>query len=561
MFERPLLQDNIWDNLLHFNYTYFTTRAWPMCLGMVLAVLVVCLFFLRNCLRNKQLYAGAFASDAFVFNKKSLGNWLGLLAVTTVIIFTEVYMYIGENSLFENYDLMAINTTRSMRFGLVASFDYIRVIPLASWYLSTLYAITQNILAIKFFVVLQIIFMAWSLYAFFNYIPVTKRLVMIAILLFMPTVLQTSNIIFPERDMVIVLMLGLICARKYCVSHKLSWAALFVFFVNVAFYTKETCITFYFGILLTSIFYNIIKGRIVVASFMRPWLIIKEMPLEFLIGVSLLCYTTIYELLQGEENFYISANNQSLWQQLVNYRMELVLLVMALGIAIYRMIKNFNMAANPLFRSGLLIGALSSAILIVVILKLSPSTPHLAGKSYYMLVSTIFALAYLFECLSYRWALGGLSVLLVVYSAYMNVMYYRQSKGEYYRQVAEFMAEHTIKNKPNALFVLEGPYATKSLWQWIVETWSTAYRYYFNDRLFIIKSDIHYLDKTVANKINLYNRIPEIYFPMIPAPLPIKGDWLVINKNNKTTKAANLRKDYKDNLVYENALFEVYAPK
>lgn len=561
MFEKPLLQDNIWDNFLHFNYTYFTTRAWPMCLGIVLAVLIVCLFFLRNCLRNKQLYTGVFAGEIFKFNKKSLSDWLGLLAVAIVIIFTEVYMYTGENSLFENYDLMAINTTRSMRFGLVASFDYIRVIPLASWYLSTLYAITQNILAIKFFVVLQIIFMAWSLYVFFNYIPVAKRLVMIAILLFMPTVLQTSNIIFPERDMVIVLMLGLIFARKYCVSHKLIWAALFIFFVNVAFYTKETCITFYFGILLTSIFYNIIKGRIVMASFVRPWRIIMEMPLEFLIGVSLFCYTVIYELLQGEENFYISANNQSIWQQLVNYRMELTVLGAAMGIAIYRMIKNFNISTNPLFRSGLLIGAFCSAALIVVILKLSPSTPHLAGKSYYMLVSTIFALAYLFEYISCQWILRGLSVLLVVYSAYMNMMYYRQSKGEYYRQVAEFLAEHTIKNRSNMLFVMEGPYATKSLWQWIVETWSTAYRYYFNDRIFVIKSDVHYLDRSVANKINLYNHIPEIYFPMVPAPLPIKGDWLVINKNNQTAKAVNLRKDYKDNLVYENALFEVYAPK
>ena len=42
---------------------------------------------------------------------------------------------------------------------------------------------------------------------------------------------------------------------------------------------------------------------------------------------------------------------------------------------------------------------------------------------------------------------------------------------------------------------------------------------------------------------------------------PLKEDWVIINKNNNSTKASNLRNEYKGNLVYENKLFEVYKPK
>lgn len=561
MFERPLLQDDIWANFLKFNHTYFTSRTWPMWLGVVAAVLVVAMFLLRNALKNKQLYQGVFAKDVFIFDYRKIGDMLGLFAVMASIVFIEVYIYTSENTLFENYDLMAINTTRTMRYGLVASFDFVRVIPLASWYLSTLYAITQNIMLIKAFVMLQIMLMSWALYAFFNYIPVVKRLFMIALFLLSPTFLQTSNIIFPERDVVILLMLGLICARKYCLTHKFWWAAAFVFLVNVSFYTKETCIVFYFGIMIISILYNVIKENIVFDSFLHPWKIIKSMPLEFLIGLSLFGYLFVFEIMQNKDNFYLDANNQPLIGQIVNYRMELILLMIAISMAISELFKNRNFETNPLFRSGLLFGSVCVVITVVFVLKLAPSTPHLADRSYYLLITHLFVLAYLFEHISGKWMLGGLSVVMAVYSIFMNMRYYNEAKGMYYREVAEFMEKHSTPQKPTAMFIMEDEYVTKTLRQWIIETWATSYRYYFNDRDFVIKSDAHYLDRNIRQKLRLYDSIPLIYFHIEPQALPIEGDWVVVNKNNKTKKANNIRKDYEGRLVYENALFEVYEPK
>jgi len=561
MFELPWLQDNIWQNFLKFNYTYLSTRPWLFYLGVVALVLAVSMIFLRNCLSNKKLYADCFSDKIYVFDYKKASDWVALVAVIAAIIFTEVYILTLENSLFENYDLMAINTTRSMRFGLVASFDYIRVIPLGSWYLSSLYAITQNIIVIKIFVLFQTMLVAWALAVFFNYIPVAKKLWMIAILLVMPTLLQTANIIFPERDMIIALMLGLIFARKYCRTHQLKWAAFFILFANIAIYTKETCIIFYSGIVLTSLIYNVITEKIVMKSLLKPWRIIQIMPIEFLLALSLLCYVVIFEILQNGANFYLSANKQTLLQQLVSYRLELILMAVAVGIAVYRLIKFYSEKNNPMFRSGLLVGAICTAVAIVVIFRLSPSTPHLAGKSYYMLTSTLFVLAYLFEYIDNKKLLGVLGVLLIVYSVQTDMMFHRQNKGVYYREVAEYMADHTKPKTVNPVFILEGPYVTKTLWQWIIETWSTAYRYYFNDRIFVIKSDVHYLDRNITQKLKIFNNIPLIYFPLVPKPLPEKGDWLVINKENKSTKAINLRQAYKNNLVYENALFEIYMPK
>lgn len=561
MFERPWLQDNIWSNFLKFNYTYISTRQWPLCLGIIALVLVVSMFFLRKFLRDKKLYEGSFSDKVYVFDYKKASDWIALLAVMAGIVFTEVYILTLENSLFENYDLMAINTTRTMRYGLVASFDYIRVIPLGSWYLSSLYAITQNIIIIKIFVLFQTMLAAWALSAFFNYIPVARKLWMIAILLVMPTLLQTANIIFPERDMIIALMLGLIFARKYCRTHQIRWAAAFLLFVNIAFYTKETCIIFYFGIVLTSLIYNIVAQKIVMKSLLKPWKIIQIMPLEFLLGLSLLGYTVIFSMMQNGTNFYLSANTQTLMQQLETYRLELILMGLAMGIAIYRLIKFYSEKNNPMFRSGLLVGAVCTAIMVVAVFKLSPSTPHLAGKSYYMLTSTIFVLAYIFEYLKSKKTVGILCAILLIYSILTDIAFHQQNKGIYYREVAEYMAEHTVPKSVNHLFVLEGPYVTKTLWQWIIETWSTSYRYYFNDRIFVIKSDVHYLDRSIVQKLRVFNNIPLIYFPLVPQPQPVKGDWLVINKENQTTKAINLRQEYSGKLVYENALFEVYAPK
>lgn len=284
------------------------------------------------------------------------------------------------------------------------------------------------------------------------------------------------------------------------------------------------------------------------------------MPLETLIGLSLVGYTVIYIKMQEGDNFYLSANKADILSQLNTYRFELSLLAIAVIMAVRRVVLQPLFKDNPFFREGLLLGAICSALMVVAIFKLAPTTPHLAGKSYYLLVSTIFAAAYIFEHLRTKTLMALLAVYMLAYSLVMNIRYKQNENGGYYREIAEFMAEHTSTVRPNTLFVMEKNYGTKVLNQWIVETIDTAFRYYFDDRLMIFKSDAHHLDRSIVGKLNLYGRIPLIYFPIIPQALPQAGEWLIIHKQNTTTKANNLRQQYRANKVFENRLFEVYAP-
>lgn len=561
MFEKPWFQENIWQNFINFNLTYMTSRPWLYYLLPFFASLLILALILKKFLQKSDNYKNLFSENKYVFDKQNKLDWLALFTLIISIVFTEIYIFLGEHSLFENYDLMAINTTRSMRIGLVTNFDFVRVTPFAGWFLSSLYAITQNIILIKDFVLLQIFLMSWSLYAFFNYIPVAKRLFMIALIIIMPTFLQTTNIIFPERDMIIVVMLSLICIRKYSLTNNFVWAICFLFLLNIGCYIKEPCVFLYFGIMITSLFYHIYVGNVTIKNCINPFNIIKNMPLEFLIGFSLLVYYSIFIFLQQGENLYLNANNQSIDKQLATYHLELILMIISCCFLFFKNFKQKQALTNPMFRSGLIVGSLCTVFFIIVVFRLAPTTPHLAERSYYLLLPAIFFIAYIFENVSsWRW-LAIFSIVLSIYSVYLNINYFNKASGKYYREIAEVMAENTSPKETNSIFIQEGPYRTKMLWQWIVETWSTSYRYYFNDRIFTFKSDIHYLDRNATQKLQLFNSLHLIYFPIIPQPLPLKEDWVIINKNNNSTKASNLRNEYKGNLVYENKLFEVYKPK
>ena len=156
---------------------------------------------------------------------------------------------------------------------------------------------------------------------------------MIALIIIIPTFLQTTNVIFPERDMIIVVMLSLICMRKYSLTKKFVWLISFLLLLNIGLYIKEPCVFLYFGIMITSLLYHIYVGNITIKNCINPLKIIKTMPLEFLIGLSLLVYYTIFLILQQGENLYINANNQSIDKQLITYHLELLLMLISCGLS------------------------------------------------------------------------------------------------------------------------------------------------------------------------------------------------------------------------------------
>lgn len=563
MFDTPFFQDNIWSNLLKFNLTTLTSRGWLPWMLIVALVLASAVWCLRKQLRTSPAYFNLFENNTYKFHKHSKSDWGALAALSGALILTAWYMFTTENSFFENFDLMALGTMRSLKTGLIPNFDFARITPLAFWNLSTLYAITHNMYLIKAFVFIQLLLAVAAAYYFFDNIPTARRLSFLAVFLLTPTMLLTSKVVFPDREIIILLMLSLICIRRFSRSSSLKWLGGFLFFMNFAIYTKETCILFYFGPLAASLLYNIWNEKITPRSFLHPMDSIRQMPLEFLMGLSMFLYAIVYFLLQmpNAQNIYLQTNFHP-WQELLfYYKFELAVLLVALGIAVERLRRNYNTAANPMFRSGLVVGGFCVAVTIIFILQTAPNSPHLAGKTYYLLLPLLFSLAYIFRHVRSRLTLLVLSAALLLYSAVEDYKARQGEIGVYYREVAEFMAQQLPKGKEKKdisfLFVIDKPQAEDDIDKWVIEAWSSVYYYYLEDYHIVFKSDKH-IPRTLQDLLKLRIFRPIIYFPIIPQEKPAPGDWVIINKNNQLPKTLEIKKQLPDKPLFENKLFEVY---
>ena len=566
MFDIPLFRDHILENILKFNSTTLISRLWLPWLLIVAAGLALAVWILRRPLKEGS-WAGLFYDEQYKFNRRSPKDWWGLLFLTAAFVITGVYVFSLENSLFESFDTMGFGTMRNMKEGVVPNFDTMRITPLAFWDLSTLYAVTHNIYMIKSYLLAQLALAVVCMYCFFNYIPVARRLTMLAVLLLTPTMLQTAQIIFPDREIIIAVMLSLICLRHFCRTQKFRWLTGFLFFMIVALYTKETCVLFYFGIVAASVLYRIWQEDITPRSFLHPWRTLSKMPLEVLLGIGLFSFLVIYSLFipSNEENLYLSFNQSASLQEFIRYYgFELSLLMSAVVVLLWQMQKHSDSRINPMFRGGgLLVGGISVAA-GVMILGLIPRTWHLYGKTYYLLLPTLFALAWLFQNMRNFVVLTLVSVTILACSARANIIGYKSEEGHYYRQVADFMAQQRQEatQEPVNIFLIERPCPDEQQ-IWALETWNMVYHYYFYPYPMFFKTKFYNLKdlkRMLYNKI-VYDKILYHYlYPIIPQSKPQTGDWVIIHKQNREPDTLNIIKDL-PKPSYENKLFEVYHAK
>jgi len=288
---------------------------------------------------------------------------------------------------------------------------------------------------------------------------------------------------------------------------------------------------------------------------------------EFLIGMSLLLYAIIHFLLQtpNDENLYLSTNTYS-WQMLIYYyKFESTIALAALGMLIARAVRNYNTAANPMFRGGLVIGSVCVAVTIIFILQTAPNSPHLAEKTYYLQLPLLFSLAYIFQNTRSRLILAVLSLALLIYSAGEIIKARQKEVGIYYREVAEFMATKLPKGndrtKAAGIFIIDATQADATIDKWLIEAWSSSYAYYLPEYNIVFKSDKH-IPTDIKGILALRPfTIKAIYFPILPRKKPENGDWVIINKNNRLPKTLEIMKQLPEQPEYENFLFKVYRAK
>ncbi len=563
MFDTPLFQEHIFENILRFNWMTLSSRLWLPWLLIVGAVLALSVWLLRRQLKDISC-ADVFYQKNWLFNRRSIKDWLGAAFLAVAFILTGIYVFSTENSFFESFDTMGFGTMRSLKYGVVPNFDYIRVAPLAFWNLSTLYAITQNMFVIKSFLLLQLAAAVACMYFFFSYIPTCRRLVFLAVLLLTPAMLQTAQIIYPDRDIIITLMLSFICLRYFCQNKRFRWLAGFLFFMIAAIYTKETCVLFYSGILIAALLWRIWNEDIVLKSFIHPLQTIKKMPLEFLIFIGLLSYLIIYSLLTPptSKNIYIMDNSNYGFQEILRYYwFELVLLAATFVMLLRSMFRNLASSVNPMFRDGgFLLGGITVAAGILM-LHLIPTSWHLIGRTYYLLLPVLFALAWIFKNIHRPIVLVLIVAAVLAYSLKTNMACYEREEGLYYRQVADFMAKKIKENKrkTTSIFLIERPSELgRALWG--EECWSSVYHYYFYPYQVVFKSNIYGkkdLPSIILREVKL-KQLKSLFFPIVTQDKPSSGDWVIIHKQNKEPKTMDIIRSLPKNPVYENKLFRIY---
>ena len=243
------------------------------------------------------------------------------------------------------------------------------------------------------------------------------------------------------------------------------------------------------------------------------------------------------------------------------YWFELVLLAATFVMLLRSMFRNLASSVNPMFRDGgFLLGGITVAAGILM-LHLIPTSWHLIGRTYYLLLPVLFALAWIFKNIHRPIVLVLIVAAVLAYSLKTNMACYEREEGLYYRQVADFMAKKIKENKrkTTSIFLIERPSELgRALWG--EECWSSVYHYYFYPYQVVFKSNIYGkkdLPSIILREVKL-KQLKSLFFPIVTQDKPSSGDWVIIHKQNKEPKTMDIIRSLPKNPVYENKLFRIY---
>lgn len=554
MIKEPLFQDYIIETIIrNFRYYLFNTDWLYYAVGLLITLYG---FFFILCKLKCATYPNLFPTEKFQFDRNDRRQNLSLaflcLALTSYIF----VIHALDDSLFNNYDLMSLNTIYTFYRGLAAYINPTRLAPISFFDLNFVYAVTHNYNLINSYIILKQIFITFLLYQFLNFIPVTKRLITIGCLLIIPSFFWINNIIFPEQNLLIFIISSLIFIKKYSETGKYLNLWFFILFTTLAVFTKENAIVFYSGIMFTGVMYNVFIEKINLSNIFKPLKQAKELPIEsfiFLIGLS---FAVFYFFMTEttETNEYIVSRIQTFKTMLDLYKYEIFITIIAWGVFFKKLLK--NEIKNPLFNEGLLVGGTFVLLYILFHLKIVPIMGHVEHKSYYVLLTAIFNTIYIFQNIHSKKVLTLLVLFIICYSCIYNYKTYKTENGLNYREIAEFFGQELKKEqKLNIMFSSQS-----ESHEWIRENWSSSFAYYFPN----YSKDITFkfphlatLRKKDMNSLLTYYRLRGYLTRVKGEGIPSQGDYYIIEKN-KAEEDYKTIKNIPHNLVFENKRFKVY---
>lgn len=169
MLQEPLVQNNILATILrNFNFFLFGSDWLPYALG-VLIFLSLTVLILKLVRAEKENYLFP-ASCCLSLHQNQNGLFFCLLCFG-IYAFN---IFSLDNTLFNNYDLMSVNTTFIFDKGVAATYANDRLAPISFFDLNFLYAITHNFVLINIYVILKQALILWLLYNLLNYIQIGR---------------------------------------------------------------------------------------------------------------------------------------------------------------------------------------------------------------------------------------------------------------------------------------------------------------------------------------------------------------------------------------------------
>lgn len=552
----PFFQNDIFFTILRNLNFYFFGSVWYKYAIIVFILLFVVTYVIHK--NNKIIISFPFNSCNDKFNRKNHSNLLALIICIGILAAYSCIIYLGVNSLFNNYDLMSMNTTFIFLNGLAASYGIARLCPISFFDVNIIYAVTHNFNIINSIIIAKQIGIAFLLYYYLSFMNITKRFLTISAILMVPAMFWINNIIFPEQNMLIFIITSLMFVKKYYQNQRFSDLFYFTLFANLAIYTKETVTIFYAGLLFFSILYNIYKENINLSNIWNPLRLARLFPIEAIIFCSLFIFALFYLFLVSatEENFYIFSRKSSISDILYLYRLEFFIITLGWIICLIKLIKKIP-DPNPIYNEGLLFAGTSVLLYISFYLKIIPILEHVSHKSYYVVLTAVFGIIYIAQNIKSTKFLIILFTALTVYSSVINYQNYHKENGIYYQEVAGFFSKKMQNEKQLSIFISKNSEQS----DWAYETWGSSYKYYFPAADITFKF-VHLAENSSINKlsIQIYSKQSEVMTKIKGAETPEQNDYYIIKKG-KADSDYEIIKNIPHDLVFENKRFRIYKIK
>ncbi len=439
-------------------------------------------------------------------------------------------------TIFNNYDQMNAANINDMRYGQAPVFNALRFNPAAGIDHNVIYGISHNYTIIAWWNVLKQFLALWLLYRFFSFIPVGRRLVMLAVINFLPPVFWVNGIVYSEQNTLIFVVLSLFALKNYDIGKKFCSLFAFVLWMNLAIYTKETNILFYLGILVFLLLQNIAAGRLTPKSFLSPLATIRTMPVEYMLLWSMFLFAVGYFLLSDlfVGGAYLRHHHRSVGELLKINALELTLTTAAVFAFGAKIGCRKNERTN-LFAEGLLCGG--AIIAVIVVFKLQIACFPDWYKTWYMYLPAVFCTAYIFGNIRSRAISALIFIPVVCWSASVNYDIWQKEEGVARRMMAEFITER--KNLQATFYMSEE--AAGDLWK--LECFASALKYVGGNIRLATDMPLSAAKKQILGNGN--------YCEIIERP-PAAGDYVIVRKD---TAEAEKRCDGRP--VYENKVYKI----